>query len=108
MSAVTSPIADFTLIKPPRGLPARLIGLAERLTRTLAVARALVMAGRPLDLTGFDDGIGMLCAQTLDLPTEDARAMRPVLLGLMENVNQLAEIFTQKLGPDHASPPTEH
>ncbi len=78
-------------------LPTQLLGLAERLARTLAVARALVLAGRPLDLTGFDDGIGMLCAQTLDLPTQDARAMKAVLVGLMESVDSLGGVFRERL-----------
>jgi hypothetical protein len=67
----------------------RLTVLAERLSHTLALARALVLGGRTLDLTGVDDGVGMLCAQTLDLPTAQARAMLPVLHGVLGQIDLL-------------------
>ena len=71
-------------------LPVRLVTLAERITRTLAVARALVVSGRDADLTGVEDGIGMLCAKTLDLPTEQGRGMLPLLYDLRVQVDRLA------------------
>jgi len=69
--------------------PASLVGLAARLTRTLAVARALVLSGREVDLAGLQDGIGMLCAQSLDLPREEGHVMVPVLRELMAQVEAL-------------------
>ena len=51
----------------PAGRETALIELAQRLVRVMGVARALVGSGRRLDLTGIDDGVGMLCAQVLDL-----------------------------------------
>ena len=68
----------------------RLGELASRLSRTLALARALIQSGRTLDLTGVDDGVGLLCAQTLDLPTEAARALLPALRDVLAQLDQLS------------------
>ena len=64
--------------------------LATRVSRTLGVARALAERGRRLDLAGIQDGIGILCAQTLDLPTQDARCMLPVLREVLAQLNALS------------------
>jgi hypothetical protein len=63
--------------------------LAGRVSRTLGVARALALSGRRLDLSGIEDGVGLLCAQTLDLPGDDARRMVPVLREVLARVNAL-------------------
>ena len=63
--------------------------LAARVSRTLGVAQALAENGRRLDLTGFEDGVGILCAQTLDLPTPDARGMLPVLCEVLAKLDRL-------------------
>ena len=55
----------------PLDRPQRLTVLASRLSRTIGIARALAHNGRTVYITGLDDGIGMLCAQTLDLPTQE-------------------------------------
>ena len=77
----------------PTGIPLertqRLRVLASRLSRTIGVARALAQNGRTVDLTGLDDGIGMLCAQTLDLPTLDGRELLPLLNDVLIQVNAL-------------------
>lgn len=69
--------------------PDRLGQLASRLARTLGLARALAQNGRALDLTGIDDGIGMLCAQTLDLEQPEARQMLPLLREVLGQVDAL-------------------
>ena len=68
----------------------RLTVLAARLSRTIGVARALASNGRTVDLTGLEDGIGLLCAQTLDLPTEEARPLLPLLHDVLTEVNALS------------------
>ncbi len=74
----------------PQGEPLdrrqRLIVMASRLSRTIGIARALAQNGRTVDLTGLDDGIGMLCAQTLDLPTEEGRTLLPMLADVLQQV----------------------
>jgi hypothetical protein len=67
----------------------QLVTLAERLGRTAAVARALVLAGRTVDLTGIEDGIGLLCAKSLDLPREQARDILPALHALLAQLSSL-------------------
>ncbi len=73
----------------PLDRPQRLTVLASRLSRTIGIARALAQNGRTVDLTGLDDGIGMLCAQTLDLPTPEGRALLPLLADVLQQVNAL-------------------
>jgi hypothetical protein len=73
-------------MEDPSQKAARLRDLAERLVRTMSVARGLVRGGRTLDLAGIEDGVGMLCAQALDLPAEQGRP----LVGLLRDV--LAEV----------------
>ncbi len=74
----------------PLERPQRLTVLASRLSRTIGLAHALAQNGRTVDLTGLEDGIGMLCAQTLDLPTPDGRAMLPLLYDVLSQVNALS------------------
>ncbi len=64
--------------------------LAARVSRTLGVARALAERGRRLDLAGIEDGIGVLCAQTLDLPPPEARCMLPVLREVLAQLDHLS------------------
>jgi hypothetical protein len=74
----------------PDVVPHQLTLLAERLSRTLAVARALALAGRHVDLAGIQDGIGLLCAKTLDLPRPEARRLVPALHELMAQIDSLS------------------
>ncbi len=80
----------------------RLIELGRRLSQTLALAQGLIHGGRTLDLTGVDDGVGVLCAQTLDLPPEDARVVLPTLhevLGRLDRLTLALHANTQMIGP---------
>ena len=75
------------------GFSSRVAGLkvfSERLARAMAIARAMIAAGRVLDLTGIDDGVGLLCAQVLDLPIEEGRTMRARLEELRAQSDELA------------------
>ena len=68
----------------------RLGDLAARLSCTLALARALIQSGRTLDLTGVEDGVGLLCAQMLDLPMDEARELLPALHDLLWQLDQVS------------------
>jgi hypothetical protein len=63
---------------------------ADEVAGTLRVAAALVASGRRVDLTGLDGDIGNLCRSLLDLPSEKRRAMRPLLIGLLADLDLLA------------------
>ena len=80
-AAITLPV--------PETAPAHLLLLAERLARTLAVARALAMAGRHVDLGGIQDGVGALCAQALCLDRDNARHLIPALYEVMAQLDRL-------------------
>jgi hypothetical protein len=64
--------------------------LADGLAGTLRMARGLAAAGRRVDVAGLDRAIGLLCAKSLDLPPEEGRQMRVVLIALLREVDALA------------------
>jgi hypothetical protein len=68
----------------------RLLLLADRLTRTVSVARALIATGRTVDLSGFEDGVGVLCAKTLDMHREESRPLLPAMLELAAQIDRLS------------------
>ena len=67
--------------------------LSEELTKMVGVARALVEAGRAIDLTGIDGQVGLLCAKSLDLPSGDGRRIRPRLIALFGSMEALARVI---------------
>lgn len=73
--------------------------LAEELTRMIAVAHALVDAGRSIDLAGLDGQIGLLCAKTLDLPQNDGQRARPRLIALAASVEALSRALVARPPP---------
>ena len=64
--------------------------LLERFGGLLMLARALAASRRPLDLAGLDELAGRLAAACLDLPPEQGRALRPLLHGLLAELDALA------------------
>ncbi len=56
---------------------------------TLQVARALVESGRRIDLGGLDSNAAMVCAAVIALPPAEARALRPALVALLDEVDGL-------------------
>jgi hypothetical protein len=64
--------------------------LADELTKTVALARALVQSGRAIDLAGLDRQIGLLCAKSLDLPPDEGRRIRPWLVALSGSMEALS------------------
>jgi hypothetical protein len=67
--------------------------LSEELTKMVGIARALVEAGRAIDLTGIDSQVGLLCAKSLDLPAGDGRRVRPRLIAQFGSMEALARVF---------------
>ena len=98
----TTPVEPIYLFPPqPSGAKEkRVADLAARVSRTLGVARALAENGRELDLSGIEDGVGILCAQTLDLPSADARCMLPVLCEVLAQVDSLSAALRKRGQPD--------
>ena len=71
----------------------------EQLGHTLRIARALVRAGKQVDLTGLDAEMGYVCARTLDLPPEEGRALRPELIGLRTELDALTATLATPAPP---------
>ncbi len=61
----------------------------DRIVGALAMTRALVDAGREVDLAGLDAEIGAVCAGLPDLPREWGRASVPALRALLGHVDAL-------------------
>jgi hypothetical protein len=64
--------------------------LAARLHTTLRIARVFIENGRGVDLDGLDRETGLVCARTLDLPPDEGRTLRPVLVQLLEETDRLS------------------
>jgi len=76
---------------------------AADLANTIGLARRLVRRGVTVDLTGLEQQVGLLCAKTLDLAPEEGRRMRPDLIALNADVDQLASVLAR---PTSAPPAT--
>ena len=66
------------------------IAAIDAMTGTITVARALVAAGRRVDLTGLDGEINVICTAAMTLPEAEGRALRPMLAALEQAVGDLA------------------
>src|SRR6476469_6006414 len=73
--------------------------LSDELTNIVGVARALVEAGRDVDLAGLDRQVGLLCARTLDLPPDEGRSLRPRLIALSGTVETLLRAMAARDPP---------
>lgn len=74
----------------PLSPSAHAAALARATVGTLQVARALAQSRRRIDLTGLDQEVGRLCAASLDLPAAQGRAMRPLLLSVLAELEALS------------------
>jgi hypothetical protein len=75
--------------------------VVETMAATLMLARALLFAGHRIDLDGVDREIGDLCAESVALPREDGRKLRPALLSLLREVEALeADLSDRAAEPD--------
>lgn len=85
---------------PPQGAdPAAeeaLHALADGLSKTIRLSRALASAGRAVDLAGLESGIGLLCAKALDLPPEHGRRFRPRLVLLRQDLDELGHALRSR------------
>ena len=88
------------------GRLAELLAFAAGVSQTLSVARGLVEAGRCVELAGLQDKVGLLCAQSLDLPPDEGRAMRAELIVLLARTQALSAALSQAGGkpPVHPRP----
>lgn len=59
----------------------------------IRMAASLVASGRPVDLEGLQEPVGRVCAGCLDLPPAVGRAMRPLLTGMVAEIDLLAELM---------------
>lgn len=64
--------------------------LADSLAKTVRLSRAFASSNRPVDLAGLDSGIGLLCAKALDLPPDRGRQLRPRLVALRQEMDELS------------------
>jgi hypothetical protein len=70
--------------------PDALAAALEAMSATLALAHGLVTAGRRVDLQGLDGEMGAICDATLALPPEETRRLRPRLIAMRAQIDELA------------------
>jgi hypothetical protein len=75
--------------------PTPTLAAIESMRDTLAVARALVEAGRQVDLTGLDAGTAAICAAVAMLPSDSATPLLPALVALLGEVDGLSATLAQ-------------
>lgn len=62
----------------------------DSLQGTLTMARALVLAGREVDLAGLDSEAARLCAAVACMPGDSGQALLPSLIGLAYELDALS------------------
>ncbi len=82
-------LSPFAATPDPMAPMRDVAAIAAGVTATLLVARGLVESRRRVDLAGLDRMVGLLCAKALDLPPEQGRALRPVLMALERDLESL-------------------
>ncbi|WP_431302324.1 hypothetical protein [Sediminicoccus sp. BL-A-41-H5] len=75
---------------PPSFEIAAMLAAIESLHATLTMARALVLAGREVDLGGLDREAARLCAAVACMPGDSGEALLPPLLRLAGEVEALS------------------
>jgi hypothetical protein len=80
------------------------LALADGLAKTLRIAKALLQSGREIDIAGLETMIGLLCARALDLPPEHGRAVRPELIALRKETDQLILLLAEQQRQDAGDP----
>lgn len=65
------------------------LALSERTLRVILVARALTDSERPVNLDGFEEQVGVLCAKALDLPLGRAGFAKLELRRLVQGLDAL-------------------
>jgi hypothetical protein len=65
---------------------------------TLTMARALVLAGREVDLAGLDREAARLCAAVACLPGDSGQALLASLMGLTREVDLLSVCMPEPSG----------
>ncbi|WP_353212272.1 hypothetical protein [Rhodovarius sp.] len=68
----------------------------EAMRGTLAMARALLEGGRVVELAGLEVEAAGICQALGGLPQHAARALRPAMLTLMQEVEALALLMPER------------
>lgn len=71
--------------------------LASSLTFLIRLSRALAGAGRPVDLTGLDDRVGLLRARMMDLDPEESTELKPCVFQLASEIDAFCAAHAQAL-----------
>jgi hypothetical protein len=85
--------------KPDRARQDHLRALTAAIIRILDLAHVLASSGRRIDLAGIDQKIGLLCAQSLDLPPHLGRELIPDLQSAAARIDQLFIILQPAMPP---------
>jgi len=85
-----SPAENQPIPEPPSLEVAATLAAIDSLQGTLTMARALVLAGREVDLAGLDREAARLCAAVACMPGDSGQALLPSLIGLAYELDALS------------------
>lgn len=74
------------------------VAMADSIGAMLGAARALMRAGRAVDLSGLDELCGRLSARCLDLPPEQGRIVGSHLESLRNGLDQTTRLLAESQG----------
>ena len=85
-----SPAETPPTLEPQSLEVAATLAAIDSLQATLTMARALVLAGREVDLAGLDNEAARLCAAVACMPGDSGQALLPSLIGLAHELDALS------------------
>lgn len=88
MTDIPSQAFEFNA-DPTTGAGHAVKSLVAQAQQVVRLARALAVADRTVDLEGLEHLIGVSCAQALDLPPSEGRALRVLLEALLAECDAL-------------------
>ena len=84
---------------------AEALALSEQTARMVAVAQALVMSQRHVDMSGLQNQVGLLCAKALDLPASKTGFLKLELRRLASGLGALDASMRENSYASHGLPP---
>lgn len=66
--------------------------------QAIATANALIAEGKPIDLTGLDEGVARICSAIAALPRTARLDFKPQVLALIDGLNRLVGLIEQQHG----------
>lgn len=73
---------------------ARVESALQEASTAIGAARTLLDQGNIVDLSGLEAHVDRACSEILQLPRDQRQPLKPVLVGLIDGLNALADTLT--------------